>query len=123
MILGQVNPQNEAVISVFIHDSKEQTYTVETVIDTGFSGYLSLPLAMISTLQLPLIETRPFSLGNNARVDFDIYGAILIWNGKEREILVLASEAHPLVGTSLLKGFQIFIDAVDDGEVRIESRS
>lgn len=120
MILGQVNPRTEAVIPVMIRDASSQLLTQDAVIDTGFSGYLTLPLATITTLRLPFLSSRVFSLGNNAQANFDIYKATLLWDGQARDIKVLASEAHPLVGMSLLKGFRLTIVAVDGGEVRIE---
>jgi clan AA aspartic protease len=122
MILGEVNPRTEAVIPIIIRDATGQSLTRDAVIDTGFSGYLTLPIATITILQLPFLGARVFSLGNNARANFDIYKATVLWDGQEREIKVLASEEHPLVGMSLLKGFRITIDAVDGGEVRIEPR-
>jgi clan AA aspartic protease len=122
VILGQVNPRMEAVIPVMVRDATGHLLTRDAVIDTGFSGYLTLPLTTIAALQLPFLVSRVFSLGNNAQANFDIYKATLLWDGQERDIKVLASEAHPLVGMSLLKGFRITIDAVDGGEVRIEPR-
>lgn len=113
----------EAVIPVLVQDVTGRLLTRNAVIDTGFSGYLTLPLATITILQLPFLSSRVFSLGNNAQANFDIYKATLLWDGQERDIKVLASETHPLVGMSLLKGFRITIDAVDGGEVRIEKRS
>ena len=122
MIVGHVNQRIEAIIPITIRNALLRDVTLDAIIDTGFSGYLSLPLATITALQAPLIETRPFSLGNNVRVDFDLYGATIVWDGQERDILVLASEAHPLVGMSLLNGFRITIDAIDGGQVYIEAR-
>jgi len=112
----------EAVIPVMVRDATGHLLTQDAVIDTGFSGYLTLTLATMTALQLPFLSSRVFSLGNNAQANFDIYKATLLWDGQERDIQVLASEAHPLVGMSLLKGFRITIDAVDGGEVRIELR-
>ncbi|HLK57892.1 MAG TPA: hypothetical protein VKU00_15095 [Chthonomonadaceae bacterium] len=123
MILGQVNPRLEAIIPVIIRDVAGQPITRDAVIDTGFSGYLTLPQITITELQLPFLSSRVFSLGNNAQANFDIYMATLLWDGQERDIHVLASEAAPLVGMLLLKGFRLTIDAVDGGEVRIEPRS
>jgi clan AA aspartic protease len=119
MIQGQVNPRTEAVIPIMIRDAAVHLLTEDAVIDTGFSGYLTLPLATITALQIPFLSSRVFSLGNNAQANFDIYKATLLWDGQDRDIQVLASEAHPLVGMSLLKGFRIMIVAVDGGEVRI----
>jgi len=120
VILGQVNPRTEAVIAVMMRDAAGHLLARDAVIDTGFSGYLTLPLATITALQLPFLSSRVYSLGNNAQANFDTYKATLLWDGQEQDIKVLASEAHPLVGMSLLKGFRITINAVDGGEVRIE---
>ena len=84
---------------------------------------MTLPFRVISTLNLPLIETRPYSLGNNQRVDFDLYAVTAHWNGNEREVLALASDSFPLIGMSLLKGSRITIDALDGGKVVIEELS
>ena len=54
---------------------------------------MSLTLATITALQLPLIETRAFSLGNNATVDFDLYSATIVWDGQERDILGAYTDA------------------------------
>ena len=120
--MGQVNPRMQAMVPVTIHDLLGQTLALDAILDSGFSGYLTLPLAIITTLQLPFLGSRVFSLGNNAQANFDIYVATLIWDGEEKNIQVLSSEAHPLVGMSLLKGFCFTIDVLDGGEVRIERR-
>lgn len=105
-----------------IRDASGQTLALDAVIDTGFSGYLTLPIATISALQLSYSSSRVFALGDNSQVNLDLYEATILWDGVDKDILVLASEAHPLVGMSLLRGFHIFIDAIDGGEVRIEAR-
>jgi clan AA aspartic protease len=120
LILGHVNYRNEAVIPIHVRDVGGLILTLDAVVDTGFSGYLTLPLATITALQLPFIETRSFSLGNNDSVDFDLYAAVMQWDGTDTNVLVLSSEAHPLVGMSRLKGFRVCIEAIDGGEVRIE---
>jgi clan AA aspartic protease len=121
VIVGHVNSRTEAIVSFVIRSAFGSDLTVGAVIDTGFSGYLSLPPATIGTLRLAYSTSRAFSLGDNTPVSFDLYEATVEWDGKERDILVLASEAQPLVGMSLLKGFRLTVDAVDGGEVRIEA--
>lgn len=123
MITGKVNSRLQAVIPIYIDTITGQVQTFAAIVDTGFSDALMLPLSDIRTLGLPLIETRPFSLGNDAKVDFDLYGAIIQWDGQERHVLVLASLSPTLVGMTLLKGYTLFIDAIDGGEVRIMLRS
>ncbi len=122
MILGQVNSRIEAIIPVMINNNEQNSVIIDAIIDTGFSGFLSLPSTAISTLKLPFFGSRIYSLGNNQQANFDIYLATIIWDGQERVIQLLSSEAHPLVGMLLLKGFRLTIDALDGGEVRIESK-
>ena len=120
MIHGQVNPRTEAVIPVIIRDAVAGPLTLDAVIDTGFSGYLTLPVATIVALQIPFLSSRVFSLGNNTQANFDIYMAVVFWDGQDRDVKVLASDALLLIGMSLLKGFRMTIDVVVGGEVRIE---
>ena len=123
MIIGQVNPHTEAIIPVEIRDTYGIVSLHDAIIDTGFSGYLTLPSAVISGMRLPFVSSELYSLGNNAQVTFKLYSCTILWDGKERDIDVLASDTQPLAGMSLLKGFHISIDAVDGGEVRIEPRA
>lgn len=72
MILGQVNPHMEAVVPITIRDARSQPLTLDAVLDTGFSGYLTLPLATITALQLLFLGSRVFLLGNNAQANSEV---------------------------------------------------
>ncbi len=111
------------MIPVIIQEEGGRFFSYNAMIDTGFSGYLTLPLITITTLHLNFVGPRFFSLGNRTRVSFDTYEASVRWDGGERDVVVLASETYALVGMSLLKGFRVTFDAVDGGEVRIERRA
>ena len=53
MIRGAVNAVYEATIRLVGQDANGQPHEVEAVIDTGFTGFLSLPLALIAALGMP----------------------------------------------------------------------
>jgi predicted aspartyl protease len=52
----------------------------------------------------------------------DVHLATVLWNGREREIAVLALGQRPLVGTTLLAEHRLSIDFVDRGTVLIDDR-
>ena len=43
MIYGVVNLRREATLSLVVGNSSTQRQVIDTVIDTGFDGFLSLP--------------------------------------------------------------------------------
>jgi len=94
---------------------------VKAVIDTGLTGYLALPTPTISSLGLPWIFRDTSTLGDDSAVVFDIYRAILIWDGNLQVGDVVASEADPLTGMRLLYGFKVEIDAVEGGRVMLQA--
>ena len=48
MITGVVNADREAIIRLEVRGPALQVEVVDAVIDTGFDGWLTLPLALIS---------------------------------------------------------------------------
>ncbi|MGB7086462.1 MAG: clan AA aspartic protease [Phormidesmis sp.] len=96
---------------------------VEAVLDTGFTGFLSLPSSVISSLELPWLFRDVGTLGDGRDVIFDMYRASVIWNGQTQVIDVAASEADPLMGMGLLYGSKIQIEVVENGLVTIETMS
>jgi predicted aspartyl protease len=50
MITGIVTGAREAVISLTVRGPNGQEQEIEAVIDTGFDGSLTLPLALITAL-------------------------------------------------------------------------
>jgi clan AA aspartic protease len=123
MMLGFVNQNCEAMISIVIGYDHSPKQMVNAVIDTGFTGFLSLPLATINNLGLSWFFRDIGTLGDGSEVVFDMYKGIVIWDGKIKVVDVAASETQPLLGMSLLRGYRLQIDAVEGGQVIISSLS
>ena len=66
--------------------------TVDAVIDTGFTSFLSLPLSVITNLGLPWHYRDVGTLGDGSEVVFEIYKAAVIWDGQTQVVDVAASE-------------------------------
>jgi clan AA aspartic protease len=120
MIYGVVNLRREATLPLVVGNANKQQQVVDTVIDTGFNGFLSLPSTIIATLDLPWSASDLVTLGDGSQTLFDIYTATVIWDGQYREIDIAASETEPLLGMALLYGYRLQVDNVEGGIVKIE---
>ena len=120
MIIGRVTAQREAIVGLAVLDTAHQPHDVDTVIDTVFNGFLTLPRAMVQTLQLPLAGNRRVTLGDGSTVVLDLYLATVLWDTQPREVLVLQAEGSPLLGMALLYGNRVILHVVDHGDVLIE---
>jgi clan AA aspartic protease len=120
MMFGVVNNDCEAIIKVAVGRIGSPKIAVDAVIDTGFTSFLSLPLSIITDLSLPWHYRDFGTLGDGSEVVFELYKASVIWDGQNQMIDVVASDAEPLVGMSLLYGYDVCIRAVEGGSVTIK---
>jgi clan AA aspartic protease len=121
VIQGVVNPRCEATLPLVVGNASGQRQVIDTVIDTGFNGFLTLPSAVITALALPWNASDIVTLGDGSETLFDLYAATIIWDGQYREIDIAESETEPLIGMALLYGYRLQIDAIEGGIVKIEA--
>ena len=119
MITGVVTPFYEATIRLIVRGPTGQEHAIEAVIDTGFDGTLSLPLADITALGLPWRRRGRALLADGTESVFDIYEATVVWDGRPRRVAVDAADIEPLVGMRLLNGYELTMQVVVGGQVRI----
>jgi clan AA aspartic protease len=119
MMQVYVNENYEAIISVAVKNGNSLK-SVDAVIDTGFIGFLSLPIAIIMELELQWSYRDRATLGDGSETVFDVYNAEILWNGQLREIEVDAAETEPLLGMALLRGYRLQVDTIEGGLVTIE---
>lgn len=93
---------------------------VETVVDTGFTGHLTLPSATVEALGLPTIGSAESILADGSLVMEDVCMARVLWHGEERPVRILVSDATPLLGMALLRGSELRVECLGGGEVSIE---
>lgn len=93
---------------------------VEAVIDTGFTGYLTLPADVVRALALSGSGFVEVELADGGTAALDVYDAHVLWRGRERPVPVYEAEGGPLVGMSLLRGSRLTVDVEPGGEVVIE---
>jgi clan AA aspartic protease len=122
MMQGYVNENYEAMISVAVKNGSSLK-SFDAVIDTGFTGFLSLPTDIIIELGLEWSYRDRATLGDGSETVFDVYNAEIMWNGQLREIEIDAAETEPLLGMALLRGYRLQVDTIEGGLVMIETLS
>jgi clan AA aspartic protease len=120
MIHGVVSRNREATISLVVVNENRHTKLITAVIDTGYTGFLSLPSEIITELNLSWTGIDRGTLGDGSEVTFEVYAAKVIWDGEYRDIPINEAETDPLVGISLLYGYDLHIQTVEGGSVTIK---
>jgi clan AA aspartic protease len=119
VIHGVINANLEAIIPVDVIDAGGQPYRVHAVIDTGFSGFLTLPPPIIIALGLSFLGRQQVILGNGSVDLLDVYGGTVHWDGQDRPVEVDCADTEPLAGMSLLEGYSLHIETRVGGMVTI----
>jgi clan AA aspartic protease len=119
VLTGRVNSRTEAVVRLWIRGPGGHVLETEAIVDTGFSGALSLPQEMVAELEL-LPQGRMLGvLADGSEAFFPLYQAILLWHGTLHVIYVSAVESDPLLGMGMLHGSELSMQIVEGGEVAI----
>jgi clan AA aspartic protease len=106
-----------------VRGPREQQRTIEAVIDTGYTASLSLPSALIASLGLRWKTLGRGILADGCESLFDVYVGQVVWDGKERRVLVDEADTDPLVGMALLAGYELKMEVRSAGKVTIKRLS
>jgi clan AA aspartic protease len=123
MISGVVTDDRQALVRLIVRGPAGKEQEVEAIIDTGFDGWLSLPSSIISSLDLMWRRRGRALLADGSESIFDIYEAVVIWDSEARRIPVDQAETTPLVGMSLLEGYELTVQAQAGENVTIAALS
>lgn len=102
---GSVTAAREAVLRLRLAAGE----TVECLVDTGFSGALVLPQALVARLNLPIVGREVFEMIGGRRFVAGMALAEVEWLGRRRTFRVIISE-DTLLGTEMLDGCRLVID-------------
>ena len=119
MMTGRVNAYREAVVSLVVRGPANVAREIEAVVDTGFNGFLTLPASLIHELGLVWRRRGRAMLADGSDSLFDIYEGTVSWDNTWRRTAVDEAACDPLVGMSLLYGYQLNIQVADGGAVVI----
>ena len=118
MIRGTVEPTLDPVVELELQGPNGVEH-VDAVVDTGFSGWLSLPEFVIRRLGLEYLRSGPATLADGTVVEVQIYEAEVEWHDAWKVIRIDLADTDPLVGMKLLRGSALHVDVTEGGAVTI----
>ncbi len=108
---GKVS-RRQAGLPVTIQLLSQPGIVLEFVVDTGFTGELTLPQAAVAAMQLPFLYDQRSVLADGSTIYIPVHQATVIWDHAKHLVRVLATGRRPLIGTELL----------DEQELRVRFR-
>ena len=121
MITGIVNPDFDPINHISICGSDGKVYTQDAIVDTGFNGWLSLPPDLIAKWNLKWKRRgRAFLVMEVNASSMSIkYKAVLFSGGNFLTILIDEGDSEPLVGMSVMEGYQLMVQVPEGGHVEL----
>lgn len=109
----------EPRLTVNILNYRGTAVPIDVVIDTGFTGYLTLPIEIINALRLERTRHRTMRLADGRSRRLPAYFARIIWHGNPVTVSAPVVPGRPLIGMSLLWNSDLTIAARKNGRVTI----
>jgi predicted aspartyl protease len=123
MISGVVTGDRQAVIHLTVRGPAGQEQEIEAIIDTGFDGSLSLLPQLWSSLACPGANMAVHFWQMAARAFLTSTKLQWIGTGEARRIAVDEAETVPLIGMSLLEGYELTVQVQRGGNVTVRALS
>ena len=109
----------EPIVPLSVCGSDLKVHSQDAIVDTGFDGWLSLPPDLIAQLDLRWKRRGRAILADGSECVFNVYEAIVIWDGNPLTIPVDEADSDPLIGMSLMESYQLTVQVFEGGFVEI----
>ncbi len=119
MIVGIVQGR-EALIRLTVRGFRGFEQEIDAVVDSGYTGWLTLPPTVIAALHLRWQTVGRGILADGSVSAFDVYRAKVVWDANVRSVFVDEFDATPLVGMALLRGYEYKMQVRARGKVTIK---
>ena len=119
MITGHVE-NRQALVPITYRLPGQPDFVLKHVVDTGFTGELTLPLEAITTMGLPFAYDEEIKLANDSKELVPVHIATILWQGQEMAVRVFATGRRPLFGTTMMNDKELVIQFTDNGLITID---
>lgn len=122
MIEGEVNADRFPLISLVVFANDGSTHKLSLKIDTGFTGWITLPPELIDRMDLPSAGFRRVTLADGSDLELPGFYVEVVWLDVIRTVVCLATTNTYLAGMSMMYGCSLRMDIVDGGRTTIRQR-
>jgi len=119
MITGFFTAEREPALSLEAI-GPDGSRSCDAIIDTGFTGELTLPPDWIEDLGLPYAGVEEMMLADGRFRDTAMYDGYVVIDEEAYEVVIAEAPTIPLVGTNLLWGFSLNVDFQANGAVQLK---
>lgn len=111
MIEGVIRETGTPVLVLTVI-GKGGEFTVEGILDTGFDGFLCLPIPLAVSLGLEFIDVTCTELADGTIVEDElVFAGWAEWDGTVMDVdILLTRSGDVLIGTAFLKGYLVQLD-------------
>ncbi len=120
MISGVVNKNLDPIVRLRVIGSNGRDELVDFVVDTGFTGVLSVPTAVVKRLQLSWSHRAEAVLADGSVCQHDVFEGAIEWNGKVIRVPFDAADSDALVGMTMMENHRLALDVIPGGGISIE---
>ncbi len=129
---GRVNAVDdalEAVVTLSVQGENGAMEDVNFIIDSGYTGEMTLPQEIVSRLNLGAAEYDDYEaaptvmLADGAILMVEVYVTSVWWHDRLRSVEVDSIGSTPLIGMGLIRGSNLSVDAIPGGLVTITDLS
>ena len=120
MKIGRIDAATGAlypVVQVELRGRDGRSVFVDAVLDTGFTGTISIPIGVIRELGIVRRRRETFVLADGSTSESSVYDGSVRFAGSWFETDIFSTHYIPTVGMRLLYGANISFDAVPDGDI------
>ena len=121
MVEGVVNARLQAIITLPVIGPSGHTWNVVSVVDTGFSDFLTLPLVVVEELGLEFAYNLEAMLASGSMETLPVFATTIIWDGRTRDVRAIASHGMSLIGMRMLENQDLHVEVVKGGRVVVQA--
>ncbi len=122
MIAGHIDEDWQAIVPLIARHGhqKDRDETIDFLIDTGFTGFLSLSPEWVQKLDLSVIDIQRGMTADGRVSYFETVDVCILWHDQPRVIRAQVLD-EPLIGTRLLRLHQTSLKWVTGERFELQS--